>query len=169
VSSRDRQCTSSTSCSLTSKIYFVSCNRRRPYSHRRYGPIHLRGHRSVPARVQDKERVFCIHHFRTGTVLVRIPPLPRRIEFHLACGSSNRRALFPTQDNEVLNGRCVDDRFLDDMHERDCLAPPDCHIRRDINELLAPAPTIRWLSACAPVTAKDHGSGLPRSGCRQAW
>ena len=81
------------------------------------------------ARVQDKERVFCIHDLGRA-VGIHISHRLVEIDLHLAV-EFDGGALLPTQDDDVFNGRSVDNGLFYHVLELDRLAPPDRHIRRD--------------------------------------
>jgi len=58
------------------------------------------------ARVQDKERVLGVHHFGRA-IVVNICHHFVKVELHLAV-EFDRDALFPAQDNEVLDCGGID-------------------------------------------------------------
>ena len=86
------------------------------------------GHR-WSAGVQDKERVFCIHDLGRA-VGIHIRHRLVEIDLHLAV-EFDRGALFPAQDDNMFDGRGVDNGLFYYVLELDRLAPPDRHISRD--------------------------------------
>ncbi len=118
-----------------------------------------------PARVQDEERIFCIHHF-CRAIGGHIFDHFIEIDLHLAV-DLDRAPELPPQDDEMFDHRGIDDRFFNDMLERDGLAPADCHICGDHDFCTGPDnPLVERRRPVPPeynaVDGPDPGAGKHR-------
>ena len=115
------------------------------------------------ARIKDKERVFCIHDF-CRAVGIHVCHRLIEIDLHFAM-EFDRGALFPAQDDDVLDSRGIDDGLFNHVLERDRLSPPDRHIGCDHD--LRPCTHDPLVEGGRAIPAKNDGMNRPDPGTRE--